>query len=197
MRKCPKCRKCTMDFDDYFGRFRCFDPNCGWMPPSTAEREIRLLRSHTQPTRLEPFVLPGLGFELTPSYDPASDAFSVDFGLNEATMDLPEPDGIMIWRIGRRSNAVAGFTICRAKEGAISQISVQFIVRRKEDIEQGLRRIPGIGAKRFATRDLIDEVVVTAVAEDRAVPAESGEVERAWRQIVDRLQELSPALAPQ
>jgi len=186
-----------MDFDDYFGRFRCFDPACGWMPPSTAEREIRLLQSHTQPTRLEPVVVPDLGLVLTPSYDPASDAVSVDFGLNEATMDLPEPDGIMIWRIGRRSNAVAGFTIVGARGGAISRISVQFIVRRKHDIEQGLRRVPGIGAKKFVTRDLIDEVVVTALADNRAVSAESHEAEGAWKQIVDRLQELSPALAPQ
>ena len=140
------------------------------MPPSTAEREIRLLRTHTRPTRFEPFEVSQLGLVLTPSYDPASDALSVDFGLNEATMDLPEPDGIMIWRIGRRSNAVAGFTIVGAREGAISQISVQFIVRRKRDIEQGLQRIPGIGAKRFVTRDLVDEVVVTALAEDPRFP---------------------------
>jgi len=28
MRKCPKCNKWTLEFDDYFGRYRCFNPDC-------------------------------------------------------------------------------------------------------------------------------------------------------------------------
>ena len=117
MRQCPKCRKWTMDFDEYFGRFRCLASDCGWMPPSTAEREIRLLRSHTQPTRLESVTIGELGLTLTPSYDAENDAISFDFGLDEPTYDLPEPDGKMIWRIVRSTDRVAGFTIVGAREG--------------------------------------------------------------------------------
>ena len=90
MRQCPKCQQWTMDFDEYFRRFRCLDRECGWMAPSSAEREIRLLRSYAQPTRFDPVAVPDLGLTLTPWYDPASDALSVDFGLDEPTFDLPE-----------------------------------------------------------------------------------------------------------
>lgn len=191
MRKCPKCQKWTLDFDTYFGRFRCLAPECAWMPLSSAEREIRLLRSHTRPTRLPSVSIPALGLTLTPSYDSTNDAFSVDFGLDEPTVDLPEPDGRMIWRIGRRSDVVAGFTIVGAKEGAISEITIQFIARRKEDIERGLRRIPGALTRGRVTKDLIDEIVVTAVSREQSVPEESPEIERPWKQMVDRLQELA------
>ena len=200
MRKCPKCEKWTLDFDEYFGRFRCFDPECGWMPPSSAERQIRLLRSHTQPTRLEAVNIPELELTLTPSYDPENDAFSVDFGLDEPTFDLPEPDGRMIWRIGWRSDTVAGFTIVRVREGAIAEITIQFIyyiARRKEDIERRLRKIPGALGRGRVTKDLLDEIVVTAVSDEATTPAEDSQVEDALKRVVDGLQqELTNLQAP-
>ncbi len=189
MRRCPKCEKWTLEFDEYFGRFRCFDPDCGWMPPSTAEREIRLLRSHKQPMRFDSFQIPELDLTLTPFYDAENDALSVDFGLEEPTFDLPEPDGRMIWRIGRRSDVVAGFTIVGVREWAISQITVEFIARRKSDIERGLRRIPGGAAKGRATRDLIEGVVVTAISDEASVAEDYPEAEDAWRKVVNKLQE--------
>ncbi len=134
MRQCPKCQKWSMDFDEYFGRFRCYD--CGWMPPSTAEREIRLLRSYKQPLKLDSQEIPELGMTITPVYDVENDALSFDFGLNEPTIDLPESNGRMIWKIGLNSGKVAGFTIIGARELSLSHISIQFIARRKEDIEQ-------------------------------------------------------------
>jgi hypothetical protein len=191
MRQCPKCQEWTMDFDEYFRRFRCLAPGCGWMPPSTAEREIRLLQRHMQPARLDPVTVPELGLVLTPSYDSASDAISVDFGLDESAFDLPEADGRMIWRIGRRSNRVTGFTIAGVKQGAIGQVTVQFIARRKRDIEQGLRRMAGTGAKNRATRDVVDEVVVTALSEERLPSPKNAEVEGAWKQVVNRLEQLA------
>lgn len=191
MRQCPKCHNWTLDFDDYFGRFRCLHRTCGWMLPSSAEREIRLLRSHTQPTGLDSVKIPELGLRLTPSYDPENDALSVDFGLEEPTFDLPEPDGRLIWRIGRQSDSVAGFSIVGIREGAVSGITIEFIAKRKHDIEQGLRRIPGVGAKGRATRDLVERVVVTAMS-DEAAPAEwNPKMESAWRQVVNRVKELT------
>lgn len=193
MRRCPKCKKWTLEFDDYFGRFRCFDPECGWMPPSTAEREIRLLRSHKQPLTLDSVEIPDLGLTLTPSYDPENDALSVDFGLDEPTFDLPEPDGRMIWRIGRRSDAVAGFSILGVREGSISEVSVQFIVRRKGDIERELRRVPAMLTRGRASRELIERVVVTAVSDEHEAPATSPEVEGRWREVVSRIEGLTSA----
>lgn len=192
MRQCPKCHNWTVDFDDYFGRFRCFDAECGWMPPSAAEREIRLLRSHKEPARLPPVEIPDLGSTLTFSYDSENDALSVDFGSREATFDLPEPDGRLIWRIGRRSDGLAGFTILGVREGAISEVTIEFIVTRKKDIERELRRIPGIGAMGRATRDLIEQVVVTAVS-DAPTGERHPEMENAWKDAVNRVKEIAHA----
>ena len=129
-----------MDFDEYFGRFRCLASDCAWMPPSTTEREIRLLQSRKQPKRLESVNIPELDLTLTPSYDAENDVISIDFGLDEPTIDLPEPDGKMIWRIGQQSDRVAGFAIVGARGRALSVIGIQFIVRRKKDIESRLPR---------------------------------------------------------
>jgi hypothetical protein len=165
MRKCPKCQKWSMDFDEYFSRFRCYD--CGWMPPSTTEREIRLLRSYKQPQKLlDPREIPELGMTVTPVYDAENDALSFDFGLDEPTFDLPDPDGRLIWKIGRNSDNVAGFTIIGVNKLSLSQISVQFIARRKEGIERSLRRIPAALLTGRVTKNLIEQVIVTAVAEE-------------------------------
>ncbi|KKM23601.1 hypothetical protein LCGC14_1613550 [marine sediment metagenome] len=192
MRQCPKCDNWTVDFDDYFGRFRCFDAECGWMPLSAAEREIRLLRSHKEPARLDSFEIPDLGLTLTPCYDPENDALSVDFGSDEATFDLPEPDGRLIWRIGRRSDSIAGFTILGVREGAISKVTIEFIVKRKQDIEKKLRRIPGIGAIGRATRDLIEQVVVTAES-DAAAEEHHSAMESAWMDVVNKVEKMAHA----
>jgi hypothetical protein len=182
-----------MDFDEYFRRFRCLDPGCGWMPPSSAEREIRSLQSYTQPTEFDPIAVPNLGLRLTPSYDPTNDAFSVDFGLDEPTFDLPDPDGRMIWRIGRQSNTVAGFTIARAREASISEVTVQFITARKQDIERGLRAMPFAAGRNQVTKDLVERVVVTATAAEQPMAVEDPASERAWKKVVSRLHELTPA----
>jgi hypothetical protein len=161
------------------------------MPPSTAEREIRLLESDTEPVNLGSLEIPELGLTLSPSYDHENDAFSVDFGLDEPTFDLPEPDGRMTWRIGRDSDMVAGFTIVRMRESGISGITIEFIVQRKEHIERRLRRIPGILSKGRATRDLVEQVVVTALSDEPVPRSPSPEVESAWKNVVNRVQQLT------
>lgn len=191
MRECPKCRKWSLDFDEYFGRFRCLNPECGWMPPSAAEREIRLLHSDAQPIELDPVHIPELELTLTPSYDSENDAFSVDFGLREPTFDLPEPDGRMIWRISRGSGVAAGFTVIGVREGGISEISVEFIARRKEGIERRLRRIPHILSKGRASKDLIEQVTVTAFSDEELLPSPSAEVHGAWNEVVSKVRELT------
>lgn len=193
MKECPRCHNWTLEFDEYFGRFKCLDERCGWMAPSTAEREIRLLRSHAQPTTLDSVHIPKLGLVLTPSYEAESDVLSVDFGLNEPTFDLPDPDGRMIWRIGRHSDAVAGFSIAGVGKWAISGVTVEFITRRKGAIESRLRRIPMTLARGRATRELIEEVIVTAVADDPPVPMKDLRAEGDWNQVVRRVGELTQA----
>ena len=192
MKQCPKCHRWTMDFDEYFGRFRCLASDCGWMVPSTTEREIKLLRSRKQPAKLDSVNIPELNLTLTPSYDAENDVISIDFGLNEPTIDLPDPDGRMIWRIGRRSDRVAGFAIVGAnKEGALSDIGIRFIVRRKKDIESRLPKFPRAFAAGRATKNLIDAVIVTAVSDEHDVPELTSPGVNAWNDIVHQVSELA------
>jgi hypothetical protein len=182
-----------MDFDEYFGRFRCLASDCGWMLPSTTEREIRRLQSRKQPTTLASVTIPELDLTLTPSYDEENDVISIDFGLDEPTIDLPEPDGKMIWRIGRHTDRVAGFAIMGAREGALSKIDIQFIIRRKNDIESRLPRFPSAIARGRVTRHLIDEIIVTAVTAEEDASETAFQGEEAWKDIVHRLSDLTTA----
>ena len=93
MKKCPECKKWTLDYDTYFGRYRCFNPNCEWMPSSSTEREITLLQSGQQPVIVDTKEFPELGLSVTVTYDEVNDVLDFDFGLNDPTFDLPEPDG--------------------------------------------------------------------------------------------------------
>lgn len=189
MKQCPSCGGWTLEFDNYFGRYRCFSPRCDWMPTSTAEREIRLLNSGRQPTTLEPVHIRELNLTLVPSYDPENDAFSVDFGLDEATFDLPEPDGRMIWKIGCPSDRVAGFTILGAKKWGLSQIGVG-IIARKQNIERELRKVPDAFTLGCATKGLIEAVIVAAIANEEPAAAASQEVETALQKVRSKFDEL-------
>lgn len=161
MTKCPQCGKWTMDFDDYFGRFRCFDQDCGWMAASSAEREIRLIKTQKRPQLLCEQKVEELGIILTCAYDAENDALLFDFGADEPTFDLPEPDGRMVWKIGYRSSSVGGFIILAATRLGVSQVQVN-ILGRKERIERKLKTLPDAIAAGRATRMLIERVIVGA-----------------------------------
>lgn len=166
MRKCPDCGKWTLGFDEYFSRFRCHNPECDWMPTSTAEREIRLLQNHKHLNPIEQVLIDELGLTVSFSYDDENDAITVDFGLDEPSYDLPEADGRMIWRVSHQSGSVSGFTILGAKKLGISGLKVDIIVSRLHDIERHLKRHPPALFPGRATRVLIDNVVVTAQSEE-------------------------------
>jgi len=116
MKPCPKCGQWSLAFDDYFGRFRCFGRNCGWMPPSSAEQEMRRCENSKRPEILATVSLTKTGIQVTLSYDDLSDALICSFGETGPTFDLPWPDGKTIWRIGASSCSVVGVAIYGAKE---------------------------------------------------------------------------------
>ena len=159
MRKCPKCGQWTLQFDDYFGRYRCFNPDCEWMPPSAAQREIRLLEERKEPEIVFSEHIPELGTTVVVKYDSVNDALSFDFGPQEMTFELPESDGRMIWKVARSSNTVVGFDILEAKRLGVSEVRVN-IIARKEDIERNLRKIKGAFSSGRPTRLLITSVAV-------------------------------------
>lgn len=81
MKQCPMCQKWTLDYDTYFGRYRCFNPDCEWMPSSSAEREIKLLESYQEPIIVDRGEVPELGLSITVTYDKVNDVLDFDFGL--------------------------------------------------------------------------------------------------------------------
>ncbi len=161
MSKCPACDKYTLDFDEYFGRFRCFDPHCNWMPSSTTEMELKRLDASEEPVELHGDELDSLQPRVAAYYDPVNDAIVVDFGRGESSFDLPDPDGYMIWKVGHDSGSVNGFVLVGAKKLGIYEIQVD-IAARKQAIEQKTKALPEVLRSRYAIRTLIDSVSVTA-----------------------------------
>ncbi len=157
MKQCPKCKKWTLDFDDYFGRFRCFNARCGWMAPSSAEREIRLLEGHQEPKVLFSTQIEGTGLTLRGAHDVKNDALVFDFARREATFDLPEPDGRLIWRISERTGCVTGFTFVGVKELGVSDVNMN-VGARKVCIERKLSNMPSAVVSRRATKTLIENL---------------------------------------
>lgn len=186
MRRCPKCGDWTLEFDDYFGRFRCYNADCGWMPPSSAEREIRLIRQSQRPELLHRVTIDSIGLTLTSSYDKVNDALIFDFGLTEPTFDLPDPDGRVFWRIGCNSGSVAGVVIMNARNFDASAIRID-VAARKESIENRLRRYPDVVASGRATRLIIDEVVVTAQPVSAASVSRGDEIATAFKETMQKL----------
>ncbi len=169
MNKCPICKEWTLVFDEYFGRVRCFNPECSWMPASGAEREIKLANSYQRPQEISSISLEELGLTLKVAYDCINDSLLFDFRLGEPTFELPEPDGIMVWKIGRETGSVAGFIVLEVKKLGISNIRVDIAARaaKKDAIEFGVKKSPQIMSSKRTSRLLIESVTVAADANER------------------------------
>jgi hypothetical protein len=161
MRKCPACDKWTMDFDEYFGRFRCHNPDCQWMPASSAERRIRRTAS-LQP--LKPLLteeIPGTGLTLTASYDRENRIVLFDFGIEEPAFDLPESDGQLIWRIGRHTGQVVGFNINIIDPKTFKKFQIRIdIEARKRQLENTFRKDPSTLNSGRITKAFIERIQV-------------------------------------
>ena len=158
MKKCPECKQWSLEYDAYFGRYRCF--SCEWMAPSSAEREIRLLKEYQAPTPVYRQEIPDLKLTLEAAYDSVNDALLFDFGIKEPTYDLPEPNGRLIWKIAYLSDELAGFAILGAKHFGVSEVEID-IKARKENIEKILRKLPDAFNAGRPTRNLIERVELT------------------------------------
>ena len=169
MKQCPMCKRWTLDFDDYFGRYRCFNPHCEWMPASSIERELRLLEARRPPKTVYQECVPDLGLTIKVVYDSVNDVLSFDFALSRHAIDLPEPDGRLVWKIDPNTDTVAGFEILEARELGVSEVRVD-IETRKKDIEHDLRRIPRPFFCGRPTRPLITSVAVRAKTSEPQPP---------------------------
>jgi len=171
MKRCPVCKKWTLDYDMYFGRYRCFNADCEWMPSSSTEREIKLLQSGQQPVIVDKKKLPELGITVTVTYDRVNDVLDFDFGPGETTFDLPEPDGRLIWRVAHRTRNAVGFAILEAKKLGVSEVRVN-IKAQKENIERNLKSIPEAFSSGRPTRMLITSVALTSEKDEAYVPSD-------------------------
>ncbi|MBE0537143.1 MAG: hypothetical protein IH624_15890 [Phycisphaerae bacterium] len=169
MKKCPLCKAWTLDYDAYFGRYRCFNPECEWMATSSAEREIRLLQHSEGTVSLGKQAVPELDLTFEAAYDNVNDALLFDFGLKEPTYDLPEPDGRIIWKIAHLSNELAGCVVLGAKAFGVAEVKIDMRLR-KENIEGILRKVPHAFLAGRPTKTLIDKVELTVKS---AVPEEN------------------------
>ena len=161
MRKCPDCKKYTLDLDNYFGRFRCFNPSCSWMAASSTEMELNRIEASEERSLLCENPIHGTELTLRAVYYPINDALAFDFGQGKPSFDLPDPDGIMTWKVGRDSNTVVGFAIVGVTKFDISHLTVNLQLR-KECIDENIKSLrEEIGSGR-ARRVLIEKVAVAA-----------------------------------
>ena len=165
MNQCPECHEWSLDYDSYFGRYRCFNPECEWMAPSSVEREIRILKYHQKPKEFFKKQIPDLGLNVTAAYDETNDALLFDFGIKEPTYDLPEPNGCVIWKIAHLSEMAAGVVILGAKKFAVSGVMIN-IKAHKEEIEEILKKTPHAFSAGRPTRILIDQVELRINSEE-------------------------------
>jgi len=170
MRQCPMCEHWTLEYDEYFGRYRCFNPGCEWMPASSTEREIKLLEAGKRPKTICEKYISDLGMTISVAYDPVNDVLGFDFGLSKHSVDLPEPDGRLVWKIAPETDTVAGFDILEARRLGVSEVRIN-IEARKKDIELSLKRMPKAFLCGRPTRLLITSIAVAAKMHEPAIPS--------------------------
>jgi hypothetical protein len=169
MRQCPICKHWALEYDDYFGRYRCFNPDCEWMPASSAEREINLLETGRQPKIVCEEYVPPLNLTISVTYDPVNDVLGFDFGLGKQAVDVPEPDGRLVWKVDPQTDTVVGFELLEAKRIGVSEVRLD-IETRKRDIEQNLKRLPRPFLCGRPTQLLITSIAVLAKAHKAKSP---------------------------
>lgn len=136
------------------------------MAASSTEMELNRIEASEERALLCENPIPGTELTLRAVYYPINDALAFDFGQGKPSFDLPDPDGIMTWKVGRDSNTVVGFAIVGVTKFDISQITVNLQVRR-ECIEENIKNLrEEIGSGR-ARRVLIEKVAVAATTKTK------------------------------
>jgi hypothetical protein len=97
----------------------------------------------------------------------------------------------MIWRIASQGELIAGFTVVGLREGAISQITIDFLCNRIETIGSRLRRNPAALTRGRATKDLIEQIIVTAVSGKESRIRTNPDTKKDWERLVRKVRELT------
>lgn len=163
MNRCPLCNEWSLDYDSYFGRYRCYNPDCEWMAPSSAVREMRMRKTNIPPRIIFKQDLPNSDLKFVASYDEVNDALIFDFGIREPAYDLPEPDGRVIWKISHLSEMVSGIILVGAKKFGVSHVSIS--INMKQEIEEILKKIPNPFSAGRPSKTLIEKVELVVKTE--------------------------------
>jgi len=124
MKSCPKCGRYTLDFDEYFGRFRCYNADCCWMPTTAGERHLRLMQARKSPVDVMRLPLDELGLTIDVAYDSINDVLLFDLQKDELAFEFPDEDVRIVWRIGRQSGDVVGIVVLGPREFGVSEIEL-------------------------------------------------------------------------
>jgi hypothetical protein len=131
-----------------------------------------------------------LGVDFAAFYDKESDALIFDFGLGEPTVDLPEADGRMVWRVGRETDSVAGFCLLGAKRFGVSELRID-LQARKDHIEHELKNIVGLSASARISKVVIDRVCVRATQKRQSRRRGTAPLTNALNRALDSFQQLA------
>ena len=130
------------------------------MAPSSAERQIRLLRAYQRPKEVSTTTFPELDLMITTLYDDVNDALIFDFHKEDPSFEFPDEDGRVFWNISLITGEVTSITIVGAKKFGISEIRFE-IAPRKEAIEIGMKNMPLACGTGRPTRRLVESIAVT------------------------------------
>lgn len=159
MKECPKCKLYTVDFDEYFGRHRCFNASCSWMPPSASERQFRLLERGSTPKEIASHNFDDIHMTMNVYYDEVNDVMVFDFCTGEPFFEYPSDDARISWNVGRNTGQFCGFVVYAAKEFGVEEVHLDIVARIGLAAE-------GIGSKSKIiagqpTRNAIEKIGVT------------------------------------
>ena len=138
MTKCPACGNWSLDFDEYFGRYRCFRAACGWMPSSMAERCIEIGRSGRRPRPIGSICFDERHFHC--SYDRVNDVLILETrALDAPFIEVPDPLGTLAWRVSQSDFTVAGCDIVGVRRFGVPKALILGIPARIAAVQELLR----------------------------------------------------------
>lgn len=176
MKTCPRCGKWSYEFDDYFERFRCRNPECSnRITSSSYERTLNLFKTFSQPEELVSIDLDNPNITVKTIYDNINDVLIFDSSSGEYIFELPDSnDDRIIWRVSTESASIAGFIILEVSQSDIDETEIQRIANRKYKIEGVLKELREIVSLGRATNILVESISERISSEVVPLPHDVG-----------------------
>lgn len=185
MKTCPVCHSGALTFDEYFERYRCSNPQCGYMPPSSAERALNRIKNPGIIKIIDEHVeIPEIGFSMSIYHDTYLDSLIFDFDQMEPSIELPEEDGRMIWKISKATKKVTGFELLFVKSLNIHGVVLGIVSTKKQLIENAIKNMSF--RNRMPIQYLIKQVTVYCVLNQNRI--QENEISRDLANRIDKIE---------